>query len=147
MRFSMNNHKNRLTNMLAQKKISKSEYKSLVKALDKKRTPQTIFGLLVNPFEKIAGANALILGALMLLVMSYLGAIGKLYFLGALSLKVLPGQHAESLKFSVLLYQNVVSWALLSTAFLCVTTFIHKHQARSIDFFAQSLLPIILIYF
>jgi hypothetical protein len=135
MRFSMSHDKKRLIDMLEEKKISKSEYKTLVKALDKSLNPKKVLCLLINPFEKIAGSNALILGMLMLLVMSYLGALGKLYFLGALSLKVLPGPQAESLGFPALLYQNLVNWALLSTAFLCVAKFIHKQTVRSIDFF------------
>lgn len=135
----MNNDKKQLDSMLEANKISKSEYKRLNRAMEKSVTQEGALYSLINPFKKVAGVKALIVGVFFLLMISYLGVVGKLYFLGPLSLKVLPGSEAVSFSFFILLYQNLVGWGLLSLAFLLVAHLFQKKKVRSIDFFGTVL--------
>ena len=81
MRSTMNTEKTRLERMLRENKISQDEHKILLKSLKRKSfftKLQSSFWL--NPFQKIAGFRALIIGMLVLVVTSYVGIKAKLYY-------------------------------------------------------------------
>jgi hypothetical protein len=131
----MSHDKKKLDSMLAAKKISKAEHKALMRAIDKTWTLKSLFYGVMNPFEKVAGVKALFWGVFFLCLSSYLGVLGKLYFLGPLSLKTFLGSDALGLSFSSLLAQNLIGWLLLSIAFIGASKLLQKNQVRYIDFF------------
>lgn len=133
----MKNDKERLMGMLAENKISEEDYNTLLMALKKKSFSSRIeSSLWLNPFQKIAGFKALLLGIIVLLVMSYTGALGGLYFLGPLttinaSIVVKQSQH---IGFLLLAYQNTVSCLILTTLFFITAKILTKKKLRIIDF-------------
>src|SRR3990167_4812466 len=86
MRFKMNTEKIRLERMLKENKITQQDYNTLLVALEKKSFFSKMgSSLLLNPFQKIAGFKALVIGMMILVAMSCIGIIAKVYFLGPLS--------------------------------------------------------------
>lgn len=134
----MNPEKDRLLNMLRDKKISEDEYKILASAMDKKPSfMSTLFSLLLNPFQKIAGLSALSIGFGIILLISALGVIAKIYFIGVISSLnasvVLNPKYP--LNFWILLYQNLICWVVLSLLFLMAAKLFQQKRIRIIDFF------------
>ena len=69
----MNTEKTRLENMLRDNKISREDYDILASALKRKSFfTKMQSSLLLNPFQKIAGLNALVLGMIILFMTSYI---------------------------------------------------------------------------
>lgn len=137
MRSKMSKEKERLISMLKEKKVSEADYKLLSAALDKK----SIFlnmesSMLINPFQKIAGLKALLIGLVIMIMVSILGVIAKVYFDGILGY-VLSLNIKAPLKpgFYLLLYQSVVSWLVLTLLFLVCALIFRKKRIRIIDFF------------
>ncbi len=133
----MSKDKERLDKMLQEKKISEADYKVLTAAMDKQSFFAKISGsFLINPFQKIAGAKALILGMIVLALMSFLGVIAKVYFIGVMGV---INAHAVvkqmvDINFFLLAYQNVVSWLVLSGVFMIAAKIAHKKRIRVVDF-------------
>jgi hypothetical protein len=138
MRLNMKQEKERLISMLQEKKISPDEYNLLLAALEKKSFFEKISSsFLINPFQKIAGFKALISGMIVLIIMSYLGVIAKVYFIGALSIlnaSAVVNQKIE-INFFLLAYQNLVAWLVLATLFLISAKILYPKKVRVIDFF------------
>lgn len=133
----MSKEKDRLIAMVNQGKISAEDFKLLSSAWNKSPSffSKTIL-LMVNPFKKIAGLNALIAGFLVLVSMSYLGTIANVYFLGMLSIVngvVLKNTIVHPNVF-LLLYQNVISWLILATLFMISALLFKRKGIRIIDF-------------
>ncbi|MFA6409425.1 MAG: hypothetical protein WCW01_04550 [Gammaproteobacteria bacterium] len=134
----MKNEKERLNAMFQEKKISEADYKLLSAALEKKVSPiNTTFSLLMNPFQKIAGLPALTLGLIVILAMSYLGTIAKVFFPGVLNLVNSSSVVSHKIPFSFLLltYQNLVSWLAVTIIFLITARIWQQKRIRIIDFF------------
>ena len=133
----MNNEKARLDKMLNEHKISQEDYSVLSKALHRKTfytKMQSQFWL--NPFQKIAGFKALLIGMIILLVISYLGVIAKVYFLGPIGIinaSALATQ-TNATGFLFLTYQNIVSWLTLSILFIVTAKILQKQKLRIVDF-------------
>ncbi len=149
----MNQDKSRLDRMLRENKISEADYKVLLHATDKKSFFSKIeSSLFINPFQKIAGVKALLLGVLILLLMSFLGVIAKVYFvgvMGVLNAHALVKQ-AVNISFLLLMYQNLVSWLVLSSIFIIMTKVFQKQKIRIIDFLgtvALARFPLLLLTF
>ena len=85
--------------------------------------------LLVNPFQKIAGVKALIIGGAILLLMSFLGVMGNVYFNSALSIHI----QTSSPDFFLLAYQNIVACLVLSICFALAAK-LYRKKTRFIDF-------------
>ena len=130
--------KQRLADMLETKKITIDEYKLLSSALDKKVSfLNKLFSNLINPFSKIAGSHALILGLIIMLSMSVLGIIANAYFPGILSIlnaDVIKNP-AVSLNVYLLLYQVLTSWIVLTILFIIAAKICRQKNIRLIDFF------------
>lgn len=133
----MKKEQERLLNMCRNNKISELDYQMLSKALNKTSTVWSIEdSLLINPFQKIAGIKALILGLILMVVMSIVGAYANVYYDGILAYifplgiktPVAPG-------FFLLLYQNLVACLTLSILFLISSFAYHQKRIRFIDFF------------
>ena len=92
--------------------------------------------LLLNPFQKIAGGKALVIGMMILVAMSYIGVMAKVYFLGpltAINHSILAKQTMD-IGFLLLAYQNIVCWLVLSALFVIAAKILQKKQLRIIDF-------------
>ena len=133
----MNTEKARLDKMLHEKKISQDDYSILLQSLKRKSFFTKLHqSLWLNPFQKIAGFKALILGIFILVMTSYLGIQAKLYYLGPLSAInafALAKQNISHL-FLFLLYQNMVNWLVLAVLFMIATKILQKNKMRAIDF-------------
>jgi hypothetical protein len=138
----MNKNQEQLTNMLKANKISQEDYDILLGAIDKKSFfSKTNFSLLVNPFQKIAGVKALMLGLVFLLVTSFLNAIGN----GSLVISSAGFIQPQTTNpgFFTLTGQYLALWLMLSVCF-ALTSKLFRKKIRLIDFlgtFAFSYYP------
>jgi len=129
--------KERLDSMLQEKKISEADYKVLIEAINKKSFFSKISSsLLINPFQKIAGVKALTLGITILVLISFLGVIGQVYFIGVMGVLNAHALVKQSIdiNFFLLAYQNLVSWLVLSGVFMVAAIIFRKKRIRVIDF-------------
>jgi hypothetical protein len=139
----MNKDQNRLLNMLKENKITENDYKTLSAALNKKSSPlTTVFSFLANPFQRIAGLPALLLGLMVMVLMSYLAVFAKVYFYGACTLlnATVISHPKTPIHFSLLLYFNMISWAIMTSAFLISTWICQQKRIRIIDFLGTTAL-------
>lgn len=131
----MRNEHKRLLDLFKNKKITEDEYKLLSKAISPSFSSKTVF-LLLNPFRKIAGFWALVLGLVIILTTSYLGTIAQVYFSSVLS--VFNASVVKNAKigtvFSFLLYQNVIILIVLSSILYISARLLKQKQVRLIDF-------------
>ena len=133
----MKNDKERLMGMLNENKISQDDYNTLLVALEKKSFLSKLqSSLWLNPFQKIAGFKALIMGMIILLAMSGMGVIAKVYFIGSISLINASAvvKQTMDIGFLLLAYQNIVSWLILSIMFILTAMILQKKKIRIIDF-------------
>lgn len=137
MRQNMNKDKEHLMSMLRENKISQDDYNLLLGALNKKSFFDKVSSLfLINPFQKIAGFNALILGMVVMIFMSYFGVIAKVYFPGVLSVlnaSAVVNQKIEN-NFFLLAYQNLVAWLVLAGMFMMAAKIFQQKRVRIVDF-------------
>lgn len=133
----MTTHKNQeqLAKMLKENKISQEDHDLLLGAMDKDK--QSYFSkqnlsLLVNPFQKIAGVKALALGLIILLVVSFLSAIGT----GSLSISSagFVQHHTTNPSLFSLIRQYFAFWFIFSVCFALTATLFRK-KIRLVDFF------------
>ena len=133
----MKNDKERLMVMLNENKISQDDYNTLLVALEKKSFFLKLqSSLWLNPFQKIAGFKALIMGMMILLAMSGMGVIAKVYFVGSISIinASAVAKQTMDISFLLLAYQNIVSWLILSAMFILAAMILQKKKIRIIDF-------------
>ena len=137
MRQNMTNEQERLDTMFRENKISGADYKLLSQALAKKAAPiNATFSLLINPFQKIAGLPALVLGLVAILSMSYLGTLGNMSFPGALDFSVTATfvNHKIPSAFLFNVYQCLVSWLVVVVALLISAKILQQKYIRIMDF-------------
>ncbi|MBI2786847.1 MAG: hypothetical protein HYX60_11335 [Legionella longbeachae] len=133
----MKNDKERLMGMLRENKITLDDYNTLLIAMKKKsffsRMESSLF---LNPFQKIAGFKALIFGIIILLTMSYMGVLAKLYFLGPLTTINASAVVKQSMDigFLLLAYQNIICLLILTTLFFIAAKMLQNKKLRIIDF-------------
>ena len=133
----MNKEEQRLLTMLKDNKISESDYQMLSSALNKKSLCTVINdSLLVNPFQKIAGFNALLIGLVLAVLMSLVGVYANVFFDASLGF-IIPQGIKTALKpnFFLLLYQNIVAIFVTSTLFLISALIFRQKRIRVIDFY------------
>ncbi|MGD9591237.1 MAG: hypothetical protein AB7V32_01800 [Candidatus Berkiella sp.] len=126
----------RLLSLLKENKITQDEYKLLSKALDKPSNLRVFLSLLINPYQKIAGLWAFLLGIGIIIAISYLGTIGKIYFpglLGILNASMIKNPKIST-DFMFLLFQNTVIWAVLTGLFIITAKILALKGVRIIDF-------------
>ena len=133
----MNTEKARLDKMLVEKKISQEDYLILTNALKRKSFFAKMHSSFwLNPFQKIAGFKALVIGMVILVLTCYLGVKAGLYYFGPVSVinaSALAKQNIHHL-FLFLLYQNVVIWLVLAVSFMIAAKILQKNKIRIIDF-------------
>jgi hypothetical protein len=79
----------RIDNLLMTRRISAEDHQMLLVAMGgQQRHFGKIFSLVINPFEKISIGTAMIIGALIIILLSYAGAQCALYFPGVLDLQL-----------------------------------------------------------
>lgn len=133
----MKNDKARLMDMLYEHKITQKDYNTLLAALQKKSFFSKMqSSLLLNPFRKIAGFKALVIGIIILFTMSYVGVMAKVYFLGPLSVinATVVAKQTMGIGFLLLAYQNIVSWLVLALLFVIAAKALQNKKLRIIDF-------------
>ncbi len=140
----MNKEKERLLDLLHQNKITETDYKLLLEALDKNSRIQKVFNFLINPFQKIAGIYALIMGISIILIMSYLANNISIHFPGLLSyiytrpangmIKVTP------ITYLIIVSQNLISCLTLSIALFISAKILRQNGLRFIDFIGTIML-------
>lgn len=133
----MNNEKTRLDKMLQAQKISQDDYAILAAALKRKTIFNKIHStFLLNPFQKIAGWKALLLGMITIVLTSLLALKAKLYFLGPMSTlnASVLGQLNIRYPLGLILYQNIMCWLVLSIVLMITAKVLQKHKIRIIDF-------------
>lgn len=127
-----------LNDMLTKKQITKDEFHLLSEAMMKKVSQvPSFFYYLINPFQKIAGWNAFMLGLLIMISMSALGVIAKVYFAGFFGCIVAENFLHSTIKpsFLLLLYQNFINCFMLGLLYYIVAKFFKQKNIRIIDFF------------
>lgn len=135
--------RNRLLTMLSEHKINEHDFKILYEALNKKASRvYGIFTFAMNPFQKIAGLPALGLGFIVILLLSFLGTIAKVYFPGIFScLNAYVVKNASTpLSFQILLFQNLISWGILSALFIISSFAFKQKRLRIVDFLGTTAL-------
>jgi hypothetical protein len=133
----MNKEQKRLLTMLQENKISVTDYQLISEALNKKSVFADIENsMLINPFQKIAGSKALLIGLILMVVMSIVGAFANIYYDGSLGYFL-----AHNLKtgmkpnFWLLFYQNMIGTLTLASLFFITALFFRQKKIRFIDFF------------
>ena len=129
--------KNKLSLMLRENKISEDDYILLVNAIETQETKGSFFSLLINPFQKIAGLYALIIGIIAIICLSYLGVYADVYYSGildCLNAANLKHTNASHPNFLLLLSQNIINLIVLSTIFTTATVIFKQKRIRIIDF-------------
>ncbi|WP_235659330.1 hypothetical protein [Legionella maceachernii] len=123
--------------MLKENKISEADYLLISAALNKKSVFTNIENsLLINPFQKIAGFRALLLGLLLMITMSLLGVVVNIYFDGSLGFFFPMGLKAAiKPNFFLLLYQNAAAVFITASLFMATALLFRKKRIRVIDFF------------
>lgn len=127
---------NRLLVMLKENKISEADYLLISAALNKKSVFTNIENsLLINPFQKIAGFRALLLGLLLMITMSLLGVVVNIYFDGSLGFFFPMGLKAAiKPNFFLLLYQNAAAVFITASLFMATALLFRKNAFGSLIF-------------
>lgn len=137
MRLIVSEEKQRLLAMLNEDKISENDFKILSAALAKKTSAiSRLISVVINPFQKIAGIQALLLGIIILFVMSYAGLQAKIYYTGIMSMTSIANIPTPkgSYSFLLLIYQNFVCCLSLSLAYVVCALVFRQKRLRLIDF-------------
>lgn len=125
----------RLQALLKDKKITQEEYQLLAKAMVKPTFSKKCFSLLINPYQKIAGLKALLIGSIIIIAISYLASIAKIYFsglLGVLNASILQNPKIGAV-FPFLLFQNIVILFVLTILYSLAVKIYQKKNVRIID--------------
>ena len=132
--------KQRLLNLLNERKISEDDFKILIAALDKKPTRlMMVLSFLVNPFQRLAGGQALLVGIAIIILLSYFGFHAQQYYVNIMqsvdtSINTRP---RVAYTFWLVLYQNVICWWSLSLCYLLFAKLLQRNPIRWIDFFGM----------
>lgn len=125
----------RLSNMLRDHKISAEDYQLLTSALSKKSMFDSIEkSWLINPFQKIGGWQAVIIGLGFMIVMSFVGVYAHIFydgFLGYLSPIGIKTKLTPS--FFLLLYQNTIACLMLTIFYFLAAKLLNAKGVRFID--------------
>lgn len=100
------------------------------------------FHLLYNPFEKIGGFYALLLGILIILLMNFFASLINTHFPGIVDYNLAPidlNNNSKEIKISYLflLYETLVSWIVLSSLYFAFAKIFKQKNLRAIDFFGS----------
>lgn len=132
----MNKELARLLKMRKENTISENDFDLLSNALTKNSFCTTLENsALLNPFQKIAGFKALIIGLFIMLAMSALGVYANVYIDGSLGFLMANGfKAAQAPSFLLLLYQNMVACLTVAFFFYLAATLLRQKGIRLIDF-------------
>lgn len=100
-----------------------------------KQQNRTLKQWLFNPFQFIAGGNALLLGLAIMLTAAYLGSWGDVHFDGVLDLHI--GKTAPLWFFTA---EVLIDWLCLSAVLLIAAFFLSRTSFRIIDVFGTQAL-------
>jgi hypothetical protein len=70
--------------------------------------------------------------------MSYLGTIAKVYFPGVIDCSNTALWPKINFSFLVLIYQNLISWLVITAVFIAITKILRQKRTRIIDFFGTT---------
>lgn len=131
-----------LNSMRDKNKITAEEYNLLLQAIKDKSYSTSPLYWLINPFQRVAGIKALWIGIAILFLISAMGVIANVYFVGffgCMAASNFPNTKIPP-NFLLLLYQNLVSCSLLAVLYFVTAKFLHQKKIRVIDFFGTVLL-------
>lgn len=132
------NEKQRLLTMLHDGKISETDFKILSDALDKKPSGiSAVILFLINPFQKIAGIYALLIGLAIILIFSFICVYERFYVFGIMNVARTVQDAKIPISFTLLVYQNVVSCLIISLLFIIMAKLFRKKNLRLLDFFSM----------
>lgn len=131
----MNKDYLRLTQLLQNNKITKTEFNVLVSKCNYKTWLDIIIIWIFNPYNKLSPKMALIFGFGCILLLSYLSKFTGFHFLG------IPGSEeifnsTQKLSYLQLFSEQFLQWITLSTVFYLVAKINKAFRIRLIDFFA-----------
>lgn len=131
----MEEAKKRLIHLLETGKISTLDYTELLNALEKKAPVKSIvYDLIFNPFQKIAGMTALIIGLVTTLLTSFLAKQILTSFNGIYLFNILKSGNNYHYSFITIIGQNLVGILSLSCIFLLTTLIWNPKGLRILDF-------------
>ena len=138
----MDNEIKKLANLLEDKKISEDEFKILSGAIiNNKKSSKFKWSFFVNPFEKIAGIQALFVGILVILGLCAFAVLLNDNFPGVIDYLYSPYNYKLKAEFKItysfVLYQNILSCIVLSLLYYAVAKFYKQKGLRLIDFFGM----------
>lgn len=126
-----------LRKMLAEEKISEHDYQLLSAVVDKKPfTKETISSFIINPFQRLAGFQALAFGILIIIAMSFIGVYAGVYFEGVTGSTIASSFKNAKVQpnFLFLLYENAVTCLSLTFCFVVAAKIFGQKRIRLIDF-------------
>jgi hypothetical protein len=133
----MKHEKKKLLAMLNENKITKDDYQLLLNAIEGK-SQQSLYSWFINPFAKIAGFRALVIGIIIIIALSVSGEFAQVYYSGifdCLNASNLKHMQVHMPTFTLLLQQNLVNWLVLSTVFMTIARLFRQKRLRVLDFF------------
>jgi len=135
--MSGENHdeKSRIDSLLASSRITPEDHQILLTALNRRNDPlQKVWALAINPFEEISSITALGVGAVLIVLMSYLGAKFSIYFPGALDFQI--AQEGKRIYSALdLTIQSAINVICLAGAFYVGALVARQRNLRAIVFF------------
>ena len=133
---NINKEQERLLNMLNNQKITKEDYVVLLDAIDKKQSlTDKVFQFMINPFKKLAGMQALLIGMVIIFSTAFLALIAKVYIISPLGILFANGLKTKMpLTFGLLLYQSIVCWFGFALILYLTSLLFKQRGIRLIDF-------------
>lgn len=124
----------RIDELLSSGRISAEDHRVLMAALENRKSGfQMALSWIFSPFENLSTHQALLVGAVAVLLLSIFGELAQIYFPGALDVQVAQeGKRVYS--FLDLLIQNLIAVFSLSVVFCAIALVFKQKNLRFIDF-------------
>ncbi len=136
----MNEEQKRLLNLLNQNKITTEEYNKLSAILSSVANKPNFFNFLVNPFQKIVGWYACLIGILIILLMSYLADKTLIHFPSLFSYIYTGNMKQAHVNIFKIILENIFVCLTLSISFFACAKILQQKHLRFIDFIGTVML-------
>ena len=132
--MSVDKHKERLFVLFQEKRISQTELQVLLDSIDTKNSFfYKTYLFLINPFQKIAGFQALCLGIIILILMAYFGTKADIHYPNSINFGSTIALNRK-LNFIETLCEQLILCSLLALFFYLFSFVYQKGKVRFIDF-------------
>jgi hypothetical protein len=130
----MNSSTEQLSQLLQSGKITADEFELLSQKLKGKKSPRAgIKEIVLNPFQRVAGLNALLLGGAIMIFMSVIASFAQHYYPSALSLQIFDPKEIRS-EVWVRLAENIGIVLILGTLSFLISKGLTRKPLRWVDF-------------